>query len=495
MPDDQFLAWLQDSATVRMVLIEAQVNVAGAEVTRYIASRPYTTGPADTPANVEYLPLATGGLAFTEQVSLSGEAGLSGGDIELDNADGALDGWLVDVWSNRGIRVWSGDPAWPRGDFALVFDGIIADMAVSGRESINLVLRDKLQRLNTPITEAKLGGTTQNKDSVLPVPFGACTNVSPLLSDTNLLYRFGCPIERVIGGDEFGPEARYNGKPVSITPNLPGGQFRLTSNPNGAAVTVSVQGDNVGGYAPRIAPLVQRIATGYGKAAERFTATDLDLVNLAAFDAAHPQLVGLYVVDRTNQAQAIQQLAASVGAQAIMSRTGQLRLVQVALPGLGMPVEIGPDHMRERSLHPVQRLPVAAAVKIGFDQNYTVQPSLTTSIPPEHAGLYATEWLTETVTDEAVRARYRLSDDPVQIDTCLKTRADAHAEAARRLALSSVPRTIYEFDGEPEMMMLELGQAVTLTDERYGLQDGAPGVVVLLSRYWLTGRVTVGVMV
>ena len=99
MSDDQFLAWLQRAAAVRMVLIEAQVNVAGVEVTRYIASRLYTTGPADTPANIEYLPLATGGLAFTEQVSLTGEAGLSGGDIELDNADGALDGWLVDVWS------------------------------------------------------------------------------------------------------------------------------------------------------------------------------------------------------------------------------------------------------------------------------------------------------------------------------------------------------------------------------------------------------------
>ena len=149
----------------------------------------------------------------------------------------------------------------------------------------------------------------------------------------------------------------------------------------------------------------------------------------------------------------------------------------------------------EKTLHPVQRLPVTAAVKIGFDQNYTVQASLMTSIPPEHADLYGTEWLTETVVDDAVRARYRLSDDPVQVDTCLKTRADAHAEAARRLALNSVPRTVYEFDGEPEMMMLELGQAVTLTDARYGLQDGAPGVVVLLSRYWLTGRVTVGVMV
>jgi hypothetical protein len=168
--------------------------------------------------------------------------------------------------------------------------------------------------------------------------------------------------------------------------------------------------------------------------------------------------------------------------------------VQIALPAAGVPVAVGPEQMRERSLRPAQRLPVTAAVKIGFDRNYTLQAGLTTSIPPAHADLYATEWLTETVVDAAVRTRYRLSDDPVQIDTCLKTRADARAEAQRRLALSKVPRTIYEFDGEPEMMMLELGQPVQLRAERFGLQDGVPGVVVLLSRFWLTGRVTVGVL-
>ena len=65
MTDEQFLEWLQSPSAIRMVLIEAQVNVAGQEVTRYIASRPYVTGPADVPANTEYLPLTTGGLAFT----------------------------------------------------------------------------------------------------------------------------------------------------------------------------------------------------------------------------------------------------------------------------------------------------------------------------------------------------------------------------------------------------------------------------------------------
>jgi hypothetical protein len=472
-----------------MALIEAQVNVAGSEVTRYIASRPYVTGPAEAPANAVYLPLATGGLAFTEQVSLTGEAGLSGGDIELSNADGKLDSWLGDVWRNRPIKAWVGDPRWPRSDFRLVFDGIIADIASANRETINLSLRDKLQRLDTPITETKLGGTTPNKDATLPVPFGECHNVTPMLIDPAALeYGF-------LGAVESSFEVRTNGKPIAVALNDQAGRFNLTTPPYSAAITVSVQGDKGGGYAPRIAPLVQRIATGYGKATDRFTLADLDLANLAAFDAAHQQLVGLYVADRTNQAQAIQQLAASVGAQAVMSRTGQLRLVQIALPAAGVPLEIGPEHMRLDSLRVVQRLPVVAAVKIAFDRNYTVQASLTTSIPAAHADLYATEWLTETAVDEAVRARYRLTDDPPQIETCLKTNEDARAEALRRLALNKVQRTIYEFDGEPEMIMLELGQPVVLRDNRFGLQGGVPGVVLLLSPQWLTGRVTVGVLV
>lgn len=488
MTDAQFQEWLQSSSAIRLVLIEAQVNVAGREVTRYIASRSYLTGPDETPANTEYLPLATGGLAFTEQISLSGEAGLSGGDIELNNADGALDGWLGDVWMNRSIKAWAGDPSWPRADFRLVYDGVIADVASPARGAVNLVLRDKLQRLNTPVTEAKLGGTTPNKDAILPVPFGECHNVAPLLTNPATLE------SGFLGAVESSFEVRTNGKPIAVALNDQVGRFNLTTDPFSTTITVSVQGDRGGGYAPRIAPLVHRIVTAYGKVADRFTVADLDLANLAAFDTAHPQPVGLYVADRTNQAQAIQQLAASVGAQAVMSRTGRLRLVQIALPAAGVPVAIGPEQMRERSLRPAQRLPVVAAVKIGFDRNWTVQAGLTTSIPPAHADLYATEWLTETVVDEEVRARYRLTDDPVQIDTCLKTRADARAEALRRLALNKVPRTIYEFDGEPEMMMLELGQPVTLRAERFGLQDGVPGVVVLLSRFWLTGRVTVGVL-
>ena len=115
MTDAQFLDWLQSASAVRMVLVEAQANVAGSEVTRCLASRPYVTGPLETPANTAYLPLVTGGLAFTEQVSLAGEAGLSGGDIELDNRDGGLDDWLarcVDEPRHQGLVRRPGLAAW-----------------------------------------------------------------------------------------------------------------------------------------------------------------------------------------------------------------------------------------------------------------------------------------------------------------------------------------------------------------------------------------------
>lgn len=211
MTDDQFLAWLQSPAAIRMVLVEAQVNVAGVEAMRYLASRPFLTGPAEVPANTLYEPLIVGGISLTEQVSLTAEASLSSGDVELSNVDGALDSWLRDVWVNRPIRAWAGDPRWPRAQFRPIFNGIIADIDSASRESVNIKLRDKLQRLNTPLTERLLGGTTANKGAILPLLFGEGHNLAPLLTDPALQeYQFHD------GQAEPGAEVRTSGKPRDV---------------------------------------------------------------------------------------------------------------------------------------------------------------------------------------------------------------------------------------------------------------------------------------
>ncbi len=493
MTDADFLAWLKDPKAIRTTLVEVVVNVAGSDITRYLSTRPYVTSPSDTPANQFYLPaVATaGGVKFTESLSLDGDASLSAGDIEIHNFNGERDSWLNDVWDNRQVQAFIGDPRWPRADFRLIFNGLVATMgAPSSRAVLSLKIRDKLQQLNTPLIETKLGGTTQNKDEILPLLFGEGHNITALFTNpTTLEYQVHA------SADEDIFEVRDNGLPVSYTKTNSTGKFVLNQQSAGA-ITVSAQGDKFGGvYRNTISALVQRIVTGYGKASQRFVSGDLDATNLAAFESAHTQPVGAYFSDRTNVLVACQLLAGSIGAQLVMSRLGQLRLIQIDLPAGGTPVEVREKQIVERSLTVSMRPAVQAAVLLGFNKNYTTQPDLVTTIPQEHKDLFAKEWLTSTQSDSAVIAKYKLDTEPVQQDTALLRRVDADAEATRRLNLWKVARTVYKFEATADMLLLlELGNACTIYNRRYNLQAGVTGMVLSLSPDWDTGRVIVEVL-
>jgi len=496
MTDAQFLDWLKSQSAYRCVLIEAAARVNGVETMVYMATRSYTTSPVDVPTNTTYQAIAAVGTLFTERLSLEGDGALSTGDLEIDNTAGVRDAWAGAgyVWKNREIKAYIGDIRWPRADFRMIFNGIVADIAPSGRSKLLLKLRDKLQRLNTAITEAKLGGETEQKDSLLPFAIGQVSNITPLpINPGTLTYRYHCASAEGVIADEV----RDNGAPVAMISAPADGTFTLP--PNGApagAVTLSIKGDNTGGYCDTAATMCRRLATRYGKPADRFTDADLDLANIGAFDAAHPQPMGLYSTDRLNVLAACQMLLGSLGAQLVMSRLGLMRLIQVALPGTGTPFVIRPEHMVDGTLQPTGRTDVVGAVKLGFAKNWTVQDAGTlANLPEVHKALFSEEWLTTTKTDAATLATYRLNAEPVQVDTMLLTRADADAEAQRRLDLWKVPRTTYEFDGVPELLQLELGQAVTVYSPRFGMAAGVAGIVISLAPDWNTGRVKVGFLV
>lgn len=492
MTDAQFLAWLQSSAAYRCVLIEAAARVDGVETMIYMATRSYTTSPADSPANTQYLPIATVGTLFTERLSLDGDGALSTGDLEIDNTAGVRDAWAGAgyVWKNREIRAYIGDIRWPRADFRMIFNGIVADIAPSGRSRLLLKLRDKLQRLNTAITEVKLGGESEQRDALLPVLFGQAFNVTPLLVEPNILkYQVHSgPIEQII-------EVRDNGAPVGFTADLATGTFILDIAPVGV-VTASVMGDKAGVYRETAAQLVRRLVTGYGKASDRFTDEDIDLANFSAFDAAHPQPMGLYSTERMNVLTACQMLLGSIGAQLVMSRLGKLRLIQVGLPGTGTPFVIRPEHMIEDTLQPTGRTDPVGAVKLGFAKNWTAQDAGTlANLPESHKALFTEEWLPAVYQDQPTLDINRLSAESILVETMLLNRADAEVEAKRRVDLRKVPRVPYEFDGIPELQMLELGQANNVYGPRFGMAAGVSGIVISLAPDWNTGRVKVGFLV
>jgi hypothetical protein len=487
MTATDFTTWLKQSA-MRVVLVEVTACVAGQEVKRYLSTRAYNSGPLDTPANQHYQPIVSSGINFTEQLSITLQASLSVGDIEINNLNGIRDTWLLDVWTNREIKAYIGDPGWSRNEFKLIFNGVVADISPKGRDTLALKIRDRMQLLNMPVSESVIGGASSNSGTLLPVCFGECHNVTPVLTDpATLEYAVhSSAIERII-------EVRDNGLPVSFAP-LPGtGRFRLNQSAIGQ-ITCSVQGDATGGYVNSLAGIVKRMLTAFGPASTRLTLNDIDLVNFADFEQMHTQPLGLYLSERTNMITAIQQLAASIGAQLVAPASGLFQLYQITLPSVGG-FEISERHIEERSLVPTSRTDVVAGIKLGFCRNYTVQAQLQTALPPDHKSLYSQEYLVSSASDDATRALYRLDKTIAQQNGCLLRKVDADPEAARQLTMWKVPRTIFELQGIPELMQLTIGQKVTLKMRRFGLESGVGGVVVLRSVSWDTAKVKVGVIV
>jgi hypothetical protein len=480
--DVQYAAWLDDSTAQRVTLYRVGCVSGGAQVTRRLSNRHFTE-----PAAAPYLAVIAKDLEISRSISMDGDAKLSAGDVEVWNVSGELDGWFADVWANQRVEVYVGDARWDEADFRLSFVGNLADIAYGAdRTTLVLKFRDALQRLNTPLSEAKFADGT-----LVPGAFGEVPNMTPKYdSVTGRWYYHWAGAEGVI-------EPRTDGKKRSpdVTDDPTNGRFAFNTAVGPGAVTCSVQGDKTGGiYRNRIAQLVQLFATQYGKESTRMTASDMDAANLAAFDAANLQPVGLAILDRTNVLTAAAQLASSKGAQVIPSMLGKLRLIQYAIP-TSAALSIPRSMQVQDSLVPVGRTTPAAAVQIRFCRNYTVQSNLQTSLPAEHKQMFATEWQTYTAVDAATQATYSQYTDPVPIDTCLLTPTDARAEAERRLAIVKVPRATYRVELTPAGMLVELGEARNLFSDRFGLDAGKPGLVTSLTTNFGTYAVTAEVTI
>jgi len=532
--------WLENPASIKGILVEATVldrlgtyGPAGTEVVIYLSNIGYTSSDA----TISFLPYLTGSIQTTESISIEGGMSMSFGDIQITNINGELDSWLDStkfIWVNRPIQVYLGDPRWvllnlaairntATGGFEKIFDGVIADIDSSSRESLNLKVRDKLERLNTPATESTLGtygtwgGGQANQDSIIPLIFGEVSNISPMLIDPSQLeYSFNN------GNTELVIEVRDNGAPIytdpsvytgteprpsTVTVNLPTGKLKLLRAPIGT-ITTSVQGIKnsinldtgalvLGTYVNNIANLVALLITQYGPVLTRLGVGDLDLVNLKAFslDVNNQQATGIAIVDRSNMLIVCQSILASTNAQLFMNRKGLLQLLQLGVYTSDAVVNITDSNIMHHSLHISNRTDVIAATKVGYNKNYTPQTALALSLPAAHNVMFKDEWYSKTVVDTSIRDTYKLDTAPIQKDTSLIKGSDANALALRLNNYFKVPKTVYSFVGSSALLSLKLGQGVLLTHNRFGLELGKSGQVISLSPNWQAGTINIEVII
>lgn len=520
-------AWLESTSAIRAIFIEAYYyDVATTtEKVVYLSTTGYVTDTAD----VSFEPVIANNITLQESLSIDGGISFSFGDIEIYNNNGEYDSWLSDssrIWVNRAIKIYYGDPAWNtanlaafKTDFLLIFDGIIANIDSKSRTSINLKIRDKMERLNTPITEDKLGtygtwaGGQSNQDSIKPLVFGEVFNYEPLLIDPSTLqYMFNN------GTSEQLIEIRDNGVPIytagtlttGATVSLANGTFTL-AHPLAGSITVSAQGvkrsidltnaslPESATYNNNIANLIALIVTKFGSATNRLSASDIDQANFLAFSTANTQYVGIVLTDRENVLSVCSQLADSIGAQLYFNRLGKLQLLRLGTTFAGSSVtSITDSDIIRGTLAISNRLDIVAANKVGYAKNWMVQDNLLTGIPEAHKLIMSTEWYSKTATNPTVSSRYKLNVDPVQKDTLLIDGTQADTEATRLKDYFSASKTIYKFTGISRLLSLQLGQAVNLTHSRFDLYKGGAGVsgqVYSLAPNWLEGTIEVEVIV
>ena len=530
--------WLENPSSIRTVLIVATAQRVSdsIEVPFY-----FSTGGYVTTDGVIFNPVIIGNVGFQETISDDGSVSMSFGDIELHNLNGELD-YLLDntqyIWSNRSIKVYYGDHGWKFAlsginstNYLLIFDGVIDDVDSRSNRSVNFKVRDKLERLNAPLSENKIGtygvwpAGQQNKDLSRPIVFGEVFNITPvLINPATLEYCFSSsnPVQVADatqttsfannGASEALLEIRDNGVPV-YNSGLTGGAvvdlttstFKLTNTPAGA-ITCSVQGVKksintttgalTATYTNSIPNTIAVIVTEFGKVSTKLSVTELDITSFKDFD--NTAEIGLLVQGTDNVLGVCQQLASSLGGQLIMSRTGLLRLIRFGVPlstTIAPTVSIGVNDILYDSLNISRRFGVRAAIKLAYAKNYTIQNNLLSAIPDSHKTSFETEWLTTTASNSNIRTSYKLDLDPVEKQTALISTIDAVAEAARLNSYFDEQRTIYRFTGKPRLLSLVLGQAVTLTHPRFGLSAGKAGQVVSLSTNWIREQVEVEVVV
>lgn len=531
-------SWLESPASIRVTLVVATCfNV----LTNTETSFYYSTGGYSTTDQIRFNPIIVNQISLQERISDEGEGSMTFGDIELLNLNGELD-TLLDVskyrWPNRSIKIYWGDPGWAStlanipNTFLTIFNGTIADIDSRAAGVVNIKIRDKLEKLNNSISENKIGtygvwpGGQQNKDQLRPIVLGECFNITPILIDpATLEYCFNTSNpEQVLDGlqtnvftnngeSESLIEIRDNGVPIynstnttGATVNLQTSTFKLTKTAAGT-ITCTVQGlkksmgvssgfifENT--YTNNIPEIVGVLVQKFGKSTNRLTADEIELQTFLDFSTNCE--VGLLVQGSETVLEVCKKLVSSLGGQLVMSRTGRLRLLKYGVPlntAIVASTSINVSDILYDSLNISYRYEPQSAVKLAYAKNYTIQDNLLTSIPTSHKTSMNTEWYTITSVDTAAVNNYNLTTDTQQVDTALITTSDCQTECDRRLNYYKTPRTVFKFTGVAKLLSLQLGQQVTLTHPRFGLDAGKVGQVVSLNPNWSRDQVEVEVIV
>ncbi|MFY7851602.1 MAG: hypothetical protein ACOVQ6_07430, partial [Brevundimonas sp.] len=417
------------------------------------------------------------------------------------------------------------------GDWPVVIAGTIAQCVVTW-DRVTLNIRDKQGYVaSLPIFQGRFLGNNvlpdglegveaDLKDKPQPRPWGDVANVTvPIVNTQKLIGFLGYqgplyPITVTAVNDKGSlltagsvypdiatllstapTSLQYRVYPGSATEPA---YVRFGSTPQGLVTAYIQEGSTAADRT--VAQLVKRILKGPGG----MTDADLDLDSFVALDGKAPYPVGWWAQEETIGS-ALDAICASVNAFWIPTREGKFSVGRLEAPsgpsratftladlmGNGNGVPSGDD-----ALSTVVPSDDGAGlppwtIELLYDHNWSVQSADSLAgIALADKGYLTREYRSVKVADETVKTRWRLSPQ-IQIQTQLRTLADATEEAERLQGLIGVRREMWRITVDPERSgSVWLNDVVTLRLPRFGMEEGKQfrvlGIIEELNRQRVT---------
>jgi hypothetical protein len=474
------------------------------QVLRFCAGMPggFASSPTDTPPNAVWRPGVLTPFHFSREMFGGDSAGASrigAGEIVLANDDGWLDRYDAEGWAFAGqrVEVLAGLPGVLATEYVPVFRGVIQEVELSWGK-LTLQVRDRQKELDKPLPIPKYAGTNSGptgieggsslKDKFKPLCVGPNFNVEPVeVNASALIFQVNFRSVQAIpaaylnaGALTF--SADYADETLLKNATIAGGHYATclakgllrVNSLNNQKLTCDVQGDNVGGYVSDTAGILRRLLEILG-----WTSADWSEADLLALAAAQPAPQGIYDAAGSKARVLMDAVAAGPWVWYCPDRLGLMRFGRVEAPA-GTPVAHFTDdyHLElERDSSDLAGAPWGL-VTVQAERNWCVlkDGNVAGGLPEGRREWVGQEYRDATSTadglpDPAILARYPLTETEGATSQGLFTvHADALAEAQRRAAYRSVPRRAFTQRVPMEYgYRLELGQCVTLSSRRFGL--------------------------
>jgi len=409
-------------------------------------------------------------MARSMQEILFGRSMISWGELVLKNGDGFFDDYIngSTTWTFNGqdITIEAGNRDWTVS--GTIFQGKMKDPEVTDTE-IRIPVYDGQKRLEAKIPPNTFSASTNmpssNVGSPIPLCFGYCKNITPvLIDDTTYTYQ-------VHDGQITDVTAAYDdGVPVTIaSKDLTNGTFTLSAAPSGF-VTCDVSGATPGGtFLYKVGDIVEYLIKTYAQPV--FDASEIDSTMLTQFNTDVPWEVGIYIDSKTTLLNVLDELVIPVLGAYGIGRDGKFQIWRIDVPGSSSDTEItdmeGHDGAFSAEFHPL----ILWKTSIGYDKNWTVQ---TTGIG-DSVSLDRKEWLKKkyrytSSEDSTIKNLYVLAEEKV-VDTLLRNSDDADTLASRYLTLFGQKRMIITDKINLQVFGKNLSDDIKYSRDRYNL-DG-----------------------